>query len=205
MPSPPLAPLIIPIAQPEFVKARMNENPLLKVPPASRGNRTGARLGSPREAGGNYELWLGDWYKGTTVRHEVFEAGAIVPSASVNGQARLFALTPFVPLSRRRGMGNALQGTPPCAPTPRAHSVGEGECAAGRTAVRPYTPRPPRGRGAGGEGEKAVRAPHTVNSSDVPLSALSPSPAGGRGGTRCRAHRRAPLHPAPTAWERGWG
>ena len=48
----PLAPLIIPIAQPEFVKARMNENPLLKVPPASRGNRTGARLGSPREAGG---------------------------------------------------------------------------------------------------------------------------------------------------------
>jgi hypothetical protein len=28
------------------------ENPLLKVPPASRGNRTGARLGSPREAGG---------------------------------------------------------------------------------------------------------------------------------------------------------
>jgi len=43
---------IIPIAQPEFVKARMNENPLLKVPPASRGNRTGARLGSPREAGG---------------------------------------------------------------------------------------------------------------------------------------------------------
>ena len=27
------------------------ENPLLKVPPARRGNRTGARLGSPREAG----------------------------------------------------------------------------------------------------------------------------------------------------------
>jgi len=32
----------------------MNENPLLKVPPASRGNRTGARLGSPCEAGGTY-------------------------------------------------------------------------------------------------------------------------------------------------------
>jgi hypothetical protein len=29
-----------------------NCNPLLQVPPASRGNRTGARLGSPREAGG---------------------------------------------------------------------------------------------------------------------------------------------------------
>jgi glutamate-ammonia-ligase adenylyltransferase len=32
-----------------------------------------------------------------------------------------------------------------------------------------------------------------------------PSPVCGRGGTRCRAHRRAPLHPSPTAWERGWG
>jgi len=28
------------------------DNPLLKVPPARRGNRTGALLGSPREAGG---------------------------------------------------------------------------------------------------------------------------------------------------------
>jgi len=41
-----------PLAQAKFVKARMNGNPLLKVPPASRGNRTGAPLGSPREAGG---------------------------------------------------------------------------------------------------------------------------------------------------------
>jgi hypothetical protein len=30
---------------------KRSSNPLLKVPPASRGNRTGARLGSPREAG----------------------------------------------------------------------------------------------------------------------------------------------------------
>jgi hypothetical protein len=30
----------------------MPDNPLLKVPPARRGNRTGAWLGSPREAGG---------------------------------------------------------------------------------------------------------------------------------------------------------
>ena len=72
--------------------------------------------------------------KGTTVRHEVFEAGAIFSSASVNQQVRCIALTPFVPLSRE---------------------AGEGERAAGRTAVRPYPPRPQRGRGAGGEGEKA--------------------------------------------------
>ena len=39
---------------------------------------------------------------------------------------RLFALTPFIPLSRL---------------------AGEGERASGRTAVRPYTPRPQRGRG----------------------------------------------------------
>jgi hypothetical protein len=56
--------------------------------------------------------------KGTTVRHEVFEAGAIFPSASVNRQVRCIALTPFVPLSRLRERGNALQGAPPCAPTP---------------------------------------------------------------------------------------
>ena len=65
---------------------------------------------------------------------EVFEAGAVFPSASVNGQACCIALTPFVPLCR---------------------GAGEGERAAGRTAVRPYTPLPRSGRGAGGEGEKA--------------------------------------------------
>ena len=113
--------------------------------------------------------------KGTTVRHEVFEAGAIFPSASVNGQARLFALTPFVPLSRRRERGNALQGAPPCVPTPLVHSVGEGERAAGRTAVRPYTSRPQRGRGAGVRATKMRTPPHAANSSDVPLSGLSPT------------------------------
>jgi hypothetical protein len=40
----------------------------LRFPLLAGGNRTGARLGSPREAGGNlqeggnYELWLSDWY-----------------------------------------------------------------------------------------------------------------------------------------------
>jgi hypothetical protein len=74
-----------------------------------------AKRGEPKGAG-----------KGTTVRHEVFEAGAIFPSASVNRQVRCIALTPFVPLSRLRERGNALQGAPPCAPTPLSHAVGEG-------------------------------------------------------------------------------
>ena len=38
---------IIPIAEPEFTKVRINENPLLKVPPARRGNRVGAPLAVP--------------------------------------------------------------------------------------------------------------------------------------------------------------
>jgi hypothetical protein len=44
----------------------------------------------------------------------------------VNQQVRCIALTPFVPLSRLRERGNALQGAPPCAPTPLSHPVGEG-------------------------------------------------------------------------------
>jgi hypothetical protein len=44
--------------------------------------------------------------KGTSVRHRIAAARAIFPSASVNGWARLFALTPFVPLSREAGEGD---------------------------------------------------------------------------------------------------
>ena len=44
--------------------------------------------------------------KGTSVRHRIAAARAIFPSASVNGWARLFALTPFVPLSRPAGEGD---------------------------------------------------------------------------------------------------
>jgi hypothetical protein len=44
---------LIPIAEPEFTKVRINENPLLKVPPASRGNRTRARF--PSRSGGNLQ------------------------------------------------------------------------------------------------------------------------------------------------------
>ena len=58
---------IIPIAEPEFTKVRINENPLLKVPPASRGNRTRARFpsrsGGNLQEGGNCKLRPRDWYK----------------------------------------------------------------------------------------------------------------------------------------------
>ena len=57
---------VIPIAEPEFTKVRINENPLLKVPPASRGNRTRARFPPLREGnlqeGGNCKLRPRDWY-----------------------------------------------------------------------------------------------------------------------------------------------
>ena len=48
---------LIPIAGIQFTKTSEIEDPLLKVPPARRGNRAGAWLGSPREAGGTY--WTG--------------------------------------------------------------------------------------------------------------------------------------------------
>jgi hypothetical protein len=38
---------VIPIAEPEFTKVRINEKPLLKVPPARRGNRVGTPLAVP--------------------------------------------------------------------------------------------------------------------------------------------------------------
>jgi hypothetical protein len=156
--------------------------------------------------------------KGTTVRHEVFEAGAIFPSASVNRQVRCIALTPFVPLSRLRERGNALQGAPPCAPTPLSHTVGEGlgvrakkrarlahselkrctlissparrergimECgseasahaeanaSALQTGQRAAPLSHAVGEGLGVRAESG-RTSHTVNPSDVPLSAPSP-------------------------------
>jgi len=56
-------------AEPKFTKVRINENPLLKVPPARRGNRVGAPLtvplakrGEPK-GGGKFELWTHDWYQ----------------------------------------------------------------------------------------------------------------------------------------------
>ena len=58
---------LIPIAEPEFTKVRINENPLLKVPPARRGNRTRARFpsrsGGNLQEGGNCKLRPRDWYK----------------------------------------------------------------------------------------------------------------------------------------------
>ena len=56
---------------------------------------------------------------------------------------RLFALTPFIPLSRLAGEGERASGRTAVRP----YTSRPQERAAGRTAVRPYTPRPQRGRG----------------------------------------------------------
>ena len=154
MPSPPLPPLIIPIAQPEFVKARMNENPLLKVPPASRGNRTGARLGSPREAGGTCRrgaIMNSGSVIGIRVQRfgtKSLKQGLFISSATVNGQARCIALTPFVPLSRLRARGIMECGS-------GASAYAEASLQHSKQVSAGLTPLPRCGRGAGGEGEKA--------------------------------------------------
>jgi hypothetical protein len=44
--------LLIPTVQPQFAKESEIKNSLFKVLPASRGNRVGARRGSPRFARG---------------------------------------------------------------------------------------------------------------------------------------------------------
>ena len=71
----------------------------------------------------------------TAARYGISEAGTVSPSVGVNGQARRVALTPLSP-SPAFGQGGICRG--------------DGLVA--YTAVRPYTPLPPRGRGAGGEG-----------------------------------------------------
>jgi hypothetical protein len=57
--------------------------------------------------------------------------------------------------------------------------VGEGGCVDGRTAVRPYTPLPPRGRGAGGEGKTQNGSTETdlaTSASAIPNMPISPIP-----------------------------
>jgi hypothetical protein len=57
---------IIPIARTQFTKTSAIEDPLLKVPPARRGNRTRARFPSRSagnlQEGGNCKLRPRDWY-----------------------------------------------------------------------------------------------------------------------------------------------
>jgi len=75
---------------------------------------------------------------------------------------------------RREWVGAPFCPHPLCPPLPRG----------GRGGTR-GSPLPPRGRGAGGEGEKSVSVPQAANPSAVPLPGMSPSPAGRRGGM-CR-------------------
>jgi hypothetical protein len=88
-----------------------------------------------------------------TPRADLFSVRAQRSSVGLLGQRQFFS-----PRKRRwagaRGRKTAAGRTAvrPYTPLPQA---GEGERAIGRTAVRPYPPRPQRGRGAGGEGEKA--------------------------------------------------
>ena len=53
----------------------------------------------------------------TAARYGISEAGTVSPSAGVNGQARPFALTPCVPLSRRAGEGGLWSAEAELPPT----------------------------------------------------------------------------------------
>jgi hypothetical protein len=124
---------------------------------------------------------------------ESLRQGRFFP-AHARGQARSFALTPCVPLSRRRERGNALQrasrtrrlrrqylsrrrergnalqGAPPCAPTPLSHAVGEGS------------------------GVRAKKRAHPAHDDlrDAPLSALETHPC--RGERQATAAASLPCH-----------
>ena len=114
-------------------------------------------------------------------------------ATEVRKNTRFIALIPLIPLSRRRARGNAQQGAPPCAPTPLAHSVGEGlGVRAQRVFPHPLClPHPQAGEG--GLWSAEAKLPPDAE------AALQHSKGLGR------AHCRAPLHPSPTLWERGWG
>jgi hypothetical protein len=127
--------------------------------------------------------------------------------ARARGQARSFALTPFVPLAREAGEGgNLWQGAPPCAPTPLSHRVGEGLGVRGnlRSGEPPFAPTSrchrrargkrrahrrapllahPVGEGLGVRATQNAHTPHAANSSDVPLSGqCTPYPNNSRTG-----------------------
>jgi hypothetical protein len=118
-----------------------------------------------------------------TPRADLFSVRAQRSSVGLLGQRQFFS-----PRKRRwagaRGRKTAAGRTAvrPYTPLPQA---GEGERAIGRTAVRPYIPLPLCGRG--GTRDRANRG-----------APLHPAATGGRGGTRDRANRRSPLHPAAT-------
>ena len=69
--------------------------------------------------------------KGTLVRHRVAEAGAILPAQAWTGRRAV------LPSPAGRERGNALQGAPPCAPTPLAHAANEGLGVRAKKRARP--------------------------------------------------------------------
>jgi hypothetical protein len=171
--------------------------------------------------------------KGTSVRHRIAAARAIFPSASVNWQVRCIALTPFVPLSRLRERGNALQGAPPCAPTPLSHSVGEGlgvrakkralpaNSEPKRCALTPFVPLSrlrERGNALQGappcaptplshavRGRKACAPCEQRTQAMCPHPLCPPLPPAGEGERAAGRTAVRPYTPLPQLWERGWG
>ena len=106
--------------------------------------------------------------KGTTVRYEVFEAGAVFPSASVNRQALRVALTPGVPLSRGAGEPEGRErGIMECGSEASAHA--EANASALQTGQRTVPLSHDVGEGLGVRAESGRTLP-TANPSDVPLS-----------------------------------
>jgi len=85
------------------------------------------------------------------------------PSGSIYSKLPPNLLSPCLSPDEGTGVRYEISGAgaPFCPSLPLAplsREAGEGECASGRTAVRPYTPLPPCGRGAGGEGEQRTQA-----------------------------------------------
>jgi hypothetical protein len=127
--------------------------PSFRFPPLREGNRAAHPFGSPCGQGEPcYTNRAGKVHKLLRVQNpptpcpllirvqrfgkESLRQGRFFP-AHARGQARSFALTPCVPISRRRERGNALQGAPPCAPTPLSHAVGEGLRVRAKKRARP--------------------------------------------------------------------
>jgi hypothetical protein len=145
-----------------------NCNPLLQVPPASRGNRAGARHGSPREAGGE-PAGAG---KGTAIRfRNMVLQGNFFPTRGMESP-----LTPTLSPLDKADKGTSLEFTVCEArtlfrphPQPLSHCVGEGCRGARRCALQRVPPLPQAGEGdKGGEGNTAHLSVHACAGKNSP-------------------------------------